>query len=173
MKAIDANVPLNCTTPFPSRPETTFPATTIGEPPKNQFGPPAWKVGVASNVKVAGTDGLPRLQIANTGFVIGDAKLGIVCSVLWPLSRKSSPVASGDVVTVPPMNELSGVQMGVVPSTTAFSSSPVYVTPMPPSEPDAEPPGVPAEKLIPVAQMVSARAGAASPPTQDNRCTSA
>ena len=76
------------------------------------------------NVKLAGIEGAPRLQIANTGLSTGDANLIVFVPVKSPLSLRSSPTTLGEVVTVPPINELFGDQMLLVPLMTAPSNSP-------------------------------------------------
>jgi hypothetical protein len=154
---MDVNVPVNWTTPLPSWPLTTSPDTEIGEPPKKLFGPPASNVGASSKVNEAGSPGAPRLQIANTGFVTGEANVMVLTAVELPLSRRSSPTVLGEAVTVPPVNVLFGDQMGLVPFVVAPSSSPEYETPTPPSEPAADP-GAPPVALVQFVQIVVAEA---------------
>ena len=66
-----------------------------------------------------------------------------------------SPILLGELVTVPPMNELFGLQLVAVPFVTVWAlSSPPYVTAMPPSAPKAEP-GVPIVALVQSVQTVA------------------
>jgi hypothetical protein len=60
-------------------------------------------------------------------------------------------------VTVPPINELLGAQMLLVPLITALSNSPEYDTPTPPTDPAADsPPFEPRVKLVQLVQTVTA-----------------
>ena len=120
----ELNVPVNCTTPFPSLPLTIFPDTVIGEPPNWLFGPPASNVGVELKSNDAATEGAPRLQIAKTGFTNGEAKVIVLVPVKLPFRKMASPMVLGEAVTVPPVNELLGAQIGLVPLITALSNSP-------------------------------------------------
>jgi hypothetical protein len=66
-------------------------------------------------------------------------------------------------VTVPPINELLGAQMLLVPLITALSNSPEYDTPTPPTDPAADsPPFEPRVKLVQLVQTVTAGAGVAN-----------
>ena len=59
--------------------------------------------------------GAPKLQIAKTGFSTGEAKVIVLVPVKAPRRRISSPTTLGEVVTVPPVNELLGAQIFEVP----------------------------------------------------------
>ncbi len=115
----DVNVPVNWTTPFPSFPDTVLLETEIDAPPYCEFGPPASKVGVKLKVNDAATEGLPRLQIAKTGSVIGEANV-IVPPPGLPFIPIMSPTVLGEVVTVPPIKEPFGLQLPAVPSIVVF-----------------------------------------------------
>jgi hypothetical protein len=158
VQASELNVPVNWTTPFPSVPLTVFPNTVIGRPPNWLFGPPASNVGVALKLNDATAPGAPRLQIAKTGFTTGDAKVMVFVPVKLPFRKMASPTVLGDAVDVPPMNELLGAQMGLVPLSTVLSTSPAYDIPTPVTEPDAVP-GAPAVELVQSVQVVTADAG--------------
>jgi hypothetical protein len=105
------NVPVNWTTPFPSSPETVLPKTVIATPPYGTFGPPASKVGVRlKSTNDAGILGDPRLQIAKTGFTIGESNVIVLVPPVDPFKAIISPTVLGDVVTVPPIKEVPGFQ---------------------------------------------------------------
>jgi len=78
--------------------------------------------------------------------------------VKLPFRKMASPTVLGDAVDVPPMNELLGAQMGLVPLSTVLSTSPAYDIPTPVTEPDAVP-GAPAVELVQSVQVVTADAG--------------
>jgi hypothetical protein len=101
----------------------------IDEPPNWLFGPPASSVGVALKVNDAKAPGAPRLQIAKTGFSKALPKVIVFVPVKLPFRKMASPTLLGEVVTVPPINELFGAQMRLLPLITALSNSPVYDTP--------------------------------------------
>jgi hypothetical protein len=121
---MEFTVPANWTTPFPSLPLTVLPDTVIGKPPNWLFGPPASNVGVALKINDASNPGCPRLQIAKTGFSRGEAKVIVLVPVKLPFRKMASPTVLGEAVTVPPVNELFGAQMGLVPLSTVLSASP-------------------------------------------------
>ena len=62
--------------------------------------------------------GAPRLQMAKTGSTIGEANVIVSGPVNIPSKRMMSRTVLGEVVTVPPMKELSGAQRVVVPFVT-------------------------------------------------------
>jgi hypothetical protein len=98
--------------------------------------------------------------MAMSGSTIGEAKVMVSTPVKLPFRRMSSLTVLGEAVDVPPMNELSGPHMLVVPFVTAPSVSPEYVTPTPFSVPAAEP-GAPTLALVQSVQTVMASAGGA------------
>jgi len=64
--------------------------------------------------------------MAKTGFTTGDPKkLIMFVPVKLPFRKIASPTVLGDAVDVPPMNELLGAQMGLVPLNTVLSTSPL------------------------------------------------
>jgi hypothetical protein len=66
-------------------------------------------------VKVAGTPGAPRLQMAKRGFTTGVPKVIVFTPVKLPFRSMASPTVLGDVSTVPPIKEEVGFQIGDVP----------------------------------------------------------
>jgi hypothetical protein len=54
----------------------------------------------------------PKLQIAMTGFTTGVEKVTVSTVVLPPLNLTMPPLLSGGFPTVPPLNVLTGVQLG-------------------------------------------------------------
>ncbi len=79
---------------------------------------------MALKMNDATNPGCPRLQIAKTGFTTGEAKEMVFVPVKFPFRKMASPTVLGEAVTVPPVNELLGAQMGLVPLSTVLSTSP-------------------------------------------------
>jgi hypothetical protein len=75
-------------------------------------------------MKDASNPGCPRLQIASTGFTSGEAKVIVLVPVKFPFKKMASRTVLGEVVTVPPVNEVFGAQMVEVPLSTVLSASP-------------------------------------------------
>jgi hypothetical protein len=69
------------------------------------------------NIKDAGLPA-PRLQIAKTGFRIGEAKVMVLVPVNAPARVMMSPTVLGESVTVPPIKELLGNQLVALPLIT-------------------------------------------------------
>jgi len=139
-------------------------------PPNWELGPPTSNVGVCAKVNVAEIPGAPRLQIAISGFTIGEAKVMVSTPVKLPFRRRSSPTVLGEVVDVPPMKELLGDHRFDDPFVIAESSSPEYDTPTPPTEPVADPPPfTPKVALVQSVHIVLASAGGASSPLAATR----
>src|ERR1700745_4306403 len=94
--------------------------------------------------------------MAMTGFTSGVANVSVLVPVNPPARRISSPITLGDVVTVPPTNEVFGAQMFDWPLSTEAITSPEYETPTPPSVPAAEP-GLPLVAAVQSVQVVAAK----------------
>jgi hypothetical protein len=56
--------------------------------------------------------GWPKLQIAITGFTTGVENVIVLTFVFPPVNRIMPPVLSGGLPIVPPLNVLTGVQLG-------------------------------------------------------------
>jgi len=98
-------------------------------------------------VKLAARPGWPKLHIAKTGLTTGVENVMVCWPAKLPCNRMSSLTTLGEVVTVPPMNELFGAQMPDVPLSTLPITSPEYETLTPPSVPAADP-GAPTVALV-------------------------
>ena len=103
--------------PLPSVPQTAsgFPEhTKIELPPNSALGPPLSiaKGSLEVKVKLALIPPCPKLQIAITGFTTGDEKVMVSTVVLPPVNLIMPPLLNGGLPTVPPLNVLTGVQLG-------------------------------------------------------------